>query len=135
MKRLGRRSVCRAEVARALEVDRIDLVEREEGLDLHRFGLLRMKLVEFLLCDSDVVILAHAVAFDDVVFLHDLLAGCTPPVYLDHCPTRTVELLELDVLSPSSGITFHCDCHETEREKETWCSDCGWHVGYLRVGC
>ena len=66
-----------------VEVDRVDVVEVDEVLDLDRAGLLRVELLELVAGDDDVLVGGDLIPLDDV-FVGDLLAvGLGDPLVAD----------------------------------------------------
>ena len=113
--RLGR--VDRGNEVGAVEVDRVDLVEIDEALQIEPVGGLGSERCEFLVGDGDVVALGDLVALDDVAEL-DLLAGDLVDALLpDARAVASVELVEPDRSLTRRRVQLHRHVHETEADR------------------
>ena len=104
------------EVVGVLEVDRVDLVEGDEVLDVDGPGGPRLELLELLRVDHHVMALGQLVAF------HDLL-GCDLPASLlrhllvaDTGVGLVFELVEVQVLLFHGGVDLHGYVHQPEAD-------------------
>ena len=90
--------VARREVVGAVEVDRVDVVERDEALDVDRLRAREGDGLEVGLLDEDELALRELPALDELVGLHVPLVERAPALLLDRCPALAVERPEGHVL-------------------------------------
>ena len=91
--RLGR-ALVRHEVVRVVVVDRVDVLEVDEVLDVDRARALGIERVELVGRDHDVAVLGQLEALDDLVERHLLPGLGVHPLLLDPVSRLLVELVE-----------------------------------------
>ena len=99
-----------------LVVERVDLVQLDEVLDVDRAGLLRGERLELLRRDHDVAVGAHLEALDDVLVGHFLAVGGTDALLLDPRPVGVVELVEPDRLLLNRAVQLDRHVHQAEAD-------------------
>src|SRR5262249_12883206 len=107
----------RSEVVGVVVVDRVDLGELDEVLDLDRLRLLRRECLELAGLDHHVAVLRYLVALDDVLVWHLLAAGGVDALLRDAYAAVAVELVEADVLAIDRAVQLdgHGDQAEADR--------------------
>src|SRR4051812_35777032 len=115
----------RGEVVRVVVVDRVDLVQRDEVLDLDRLGLLRVQRLELARLDDDIAVGRQLEALDDVLVGHLVAGGRIDALLLDAHACLAVELMEADGLARHRGIELHG--HGDEPEGDCTAPDRPWH--------
>src|SRR6185295_17637188 len=121
----------RAEVAGALEVDRVDLVRVDEILDVDRAVALPCRGLEVLVRQVDVLPLRDLVALDDLVVRDRLPLLLADLVVADSRVVLLVEEVEADV--PLVDRAVHADGHVDEAERDGAGPDRPGHEGVLPV--
>src|SRR5207253_3157336 len=99
--RLG---ACGDEEVRAVEVDRIDLLESHESTDVDRAARVAvLDRLEIGVLDYQELALAHLPALDELVRLDVALVHRAPALLLDRRAAFTVQHPERDIRLPRSG--------------------------------
>ena len=109
-----------------VEVDRVDLVERDEVLDLDRLRLLGIERLELAGLDQHVAVGRQLVALDDVL-VGDLVAGRRiDALLLDAHAGLAVELVKAHGLARHRGVQLDGDGDEPEGDGTG--PDRPWHA-------
>ena len=107
------------EVVGLLEVDRVDVVEIDEVLDLDRAGPLRVELGELVAAQDHVLVGRVLVALDDLL-VGDLLAvGLGDPLVLDPRAVALTELAEAHGLLGDRAVELHGHVEQPEADRST----------------
>jgi hypothetical protein len=105
------------QVISLLEVDRVDVFERDEVLDLDGPGLPGRHPLQLLGGDDDELALVHFVALDDVLVV-DLPPGVLrDPLVPDPLLGPLLELVEPDVLLLGGRVQLHRHGHQPEADR------------------
>ena len=107
------------EVIGVVEVDRVDLVQVHELLDLDRARLLGVQCLELLGLDHHVLVRADLVALDDVVVGHFLAIRGADALLLDAHVVAVVELVEAHRLARDRAVELHGHVDEPETDGTT----------------
>jgi hypothetical protein len=120
------------EVVGLVEVDRVDLVEIDEVLDLDRAGLLRVELLELLAGQHDVLVGADLIALDDLLVGDFLAVLLRDALVADARPVSLAQLLEAHRLLRRRAVELHGHVQEPEADRST--PDCSRHSSqFLRL--
>ena len=121
-----------------VEVDRIDLLEGDEGHDIDRLDRLDVDRRELLVGELNVVVLLVLVALDDLIERDFLAADRAEALVLDPALVLLVELIELERLLFDGGMQPDRDRHEPEADR-AFPDRTGWHqsspIGVRAVSC
>jgi hypothetical protein len=110
-------------------VDRVDLLEVHELLDVDRACLLRLERLEFLRSDRHVAIGADLVALDDLL-VRDLLARSgIHPLLADPLAGLGVDLVEPDGLLRDRAVELDGDVDQSKADRTA--PNCAWHAPNL----
>ena len=115
------------EVVRVVVVDRVDVVERDEVLDLDRLRLLGIERLELARLDQHVAIGRELIALDDVLVGHLVARRRIDALLLDAHAGLAVELMKAHGLARHGGVELDGDGHQPEGDGA--CPDRPWH-GY-----
>ena len=99
-----RGALVRREVVRVVVVDRVDLLEVHEVLDVDRARLLRLERLELLGRDRHVVVRADLVALDDLLVRDLVTRGRVHPLLADALARLGVDLVEPDGLARDGAV-------------------------------
>src|SRR6185295_1724489 len=113
-------------------VDRVDLLEVHELLDVDRAGLLRLDCLELLRRDRHVLVGADLVALDDLLVGDLVTARGVDPLLADALPGLGVDLVEPDRLARDSAVQLHRDVDQPEADRTAPYR--AWHASNLPVG-
>jgi hypothetical protein len=100
-----------------VEVDRVDVLEIHEVLDVDRPGLLRIERLELLGGDDDVPIRRQLVALDHVLVGHLLARRGIDPLLLDAHAGLVVELVEAHGLARDCAVELDRHVDQPERDR------------------
>ena len=103
-----------AEVVGVIEVDRVDLVQVDEVLDLDRPRLLRVELLELVTGDDHVLLGGDLVPLDDVLVGHLLAVGLRDALVADPRAVGLAQLAEAHRLLRDGGVELHGHVEEPE---------------------
>lgn len=98
-----RRSGLRYDEVRRLEERRLDLVARDEVLDVDRLRRADVRLREILRLDDDVPVLLDLVPLDDVLPLDGLTGRGVHPLVADRGEIAAVEQAEVELVRAALG--------------------------------
>ena len=98
-----RRALLRHDVVRRLEERGIDLIARDEVLDVDRLRRLDVRLREVLRLDDDELVLLDLVALDDVLPLDGLAGRRAHALVADRREVALVEQAEVELLRAALG--------------------------------
>ena len=119
----------RRQVVGVVVVDRVDLGEIDELLDVDRLGRLGVERVELLGLDQHVAVGRELVALDDVLE-GDLVAGRrVDPLLADASAGLARQLVEADRLG--RGCAVELDGHVDQPEADRAGPDCAGHHGFV----
>ena len=105
------------QVVGVVEVDRVDLVEIDEVLDLDRPRLLGVELLELLPGQNDVLLGRDLIALDDLL-VGDLLAvGLGHPLVPDARAVARAQLAEAHRLARHGAVQLHGHVQEPEADR------------------
>ena len=104
------------EVVGVLEVDRIDLGEGDELLDVDRAVRGGLERLQLLVGEEHVLFFRELVALHDLAALDDALAGRTEELLLDPAPAGLVQHVEGQRLGARRHVETYRNGHETEAD-------------------
>ena len=102
---------------RVLEVNRVDLVERDELLDLDRAVGLGLEGAELLVGEGHEAILLELIALDDLAPLHHPLVTRAVELLPDAGPAVAVQHVERDLLGVRRHVHPDRDGDEPEADR------------------
>jgi hypothetical protein len=107
----------RHEVVRVVVVDRVDLLEVDERLDVDRARLLRIGRVELLVGEHDDLAALELVAARNLLPRHLYVLGSADAADLDPGHVLLVQLVEVHAEVPRGGHQLHGHVDEPEAER------------------